>query len=295
MEIIGILAAIASSSLGGLSVGVTRLVVGSTDPITLGAFRFGIGSLLLLPLAWRHRARGSNVLALAPIVGLGLLYFALFPVLFNASLIYTTAARGSLALSSLPLLTMLVAAILQVETLTRAKTAGVMIATVGVVVALFTGLGSAPPGAWRGDVFMVAAALCMAFYSVWSRALITQFGAIAYTALAMTFGALVLVVLAWLRGGFTATDSFGPVQWSVVGFLGIFGGALTFLLWSYALERTTPTRVAISVTVNPIVSAIFGAYALDEPITVNLVLGLLLVAIGILVASSTQKETMVRT
>jgi hypothetical protein len=32
---------------------------------------------------------------------------------------------------------------------------------------------------------------------------------------------------------------------------------------------------------NPIVSAIFVAYALDEPITINLVLGLLLVAIGI--------------
>ena len=96
MEIIGILAAIASSSLGGLSVGVTRLVVGSTDPITLGAFRFGIGSLLLLPLAWRHRARWPNVLALAPIAGLGLLFFGLFPVLFNASLIYTTAGRGSI-------------------------------------------------------------------------------------------------------------------------------------------------------------------------------------------------------
>ena len=112
-----------------------------------------------------------------------------------------------------------------------------------------------------------------------------------YTSLAMTFGALVLVVLAWMRGGFAATESFGPIQWSVVGFLGIFGGALTFLLWSYALQRTTPTRVAISVTINPIVSAIFGAYALDEPITANLVLGLLLVAIGILVASSTQEET----
>lgn len=54
MEIIDILAAITSGSLGGLSIGVTRLVVGSTDPITLGAFRFNIGSLLLLPLAWRH-------------------------------------------------------------------------------------------------------------------------------------------------------------------------------------------------------------------------------------------------
>jgi drug/metabolite transporter (DMT)-like permease len=110
----------------------------------------------------------------------------------------------------------------------------------------------------------------------------------------MTFGALVLVIVAWMRGGFAATESFGPIQWSVVGFLGIFGGALTFLLWSYALQRTTPTRVAISVTINPIVSAIFGAYALDEPITVNLVLGLLLVALGILVASSMQEATTVR-
>jgi drug/metabolite transporter (DMT)-like permease len=209
-------------------------------------------------------------------------------------LIYTTAARGSLALSTLPLLTMLVAAFLKVETLTRAKTAGVVVATIGVAVALFTGLGFAASNAWRGDVLMVAAALCMAFCSVWSRALAKQYGAIPYTALAMTFGALALVVLAWIRGGFAATGSFGPAQWSVVGFLGIFGGALTFLLWSYGLQRTTPTRVAISVTVNPIASAIFGAYALDEPITVNLVLGLLLVAIGILVASSTPKETTVR-
>ena len=94
MEMIGIFSAIASSSLGGLAVGVTRLAVGNTDPITLGAFRFGIGSLLLLPLAWRQRARWPDVPGFVPIAGLGLLYFGLFPVLFNASLIYTTAARA---------------------------------------------------------------------------------------------------------------------------------------------------------------------------------------------------------
>lgn len=68
--------------------------------------------------------------------------------------------------------------------------------------------------------------------------------------------------------------------------LGVFGGAATFLLWSYALERTTPTRVAISVTVNPIASALFAAYALDEAITINLVIGLLLVTVGIATATS---------
>jgi drug/metabolite transporter (DMT)-like permease len=39
-----------------------------------------------------------------------------------------------------------------------------VIATLGVAIALFTGLGSAPSRAWRGDVLMVAAALCMALH-----------------------------------------------------------------------------------------------------------------------------------
>jgi drug/metabolite transporter (DMT)-like permease len=290
IEIIGVLAAVASSSLGGLSVAVTRLVVGATDPITLGAFRFGIGSLLLLPIAWRQKDRWPNVSALAPIAGLGLLFFGLFPILFNASLIYTTAARGSLALSTLPVLTMLVAAMLNAERLTRWKTAGVIVATGGVAVALVSNLGDAPPGAWRGDLLMIAAALCMALYSVWSKPLTKTYGTIVYTAIAMSFGATALVCLAWLRGGFAATAAFGPVEWSAVGFLGIFGGAATFLLWSYALERTTPTRVAISVTVNPIVSATFAAYALGEPITINLVLGLLLVAAGIMLATANVRK-----
>jgi drug/metabolite transporter (DMT)-like permease len=283
-EVAGVVAAVLSSSFGGLSVGVTRFVIGTTDPITLGAFRFGIGCFLLLPLAWVQKRRLPHMGAMLPIAGLGLLYFALFPILFNASLIFTTAARGSLALSTLPVLTMLAGALLGAEPLTRRKSLGVLLAMTGVAVALFTNLRAAPASAWRGDLLMVAAALCMALYSIWSRPLAQQYGTIVYTALAMTFGAVALAALAGGRGGFAATASFGPAQWSVMAFLGVFGGALTFLLWSFALERTTPTRVAISVTVNPIVSATFGAYALGEPITANLIIGLLLVAAGIRVA-----------
>ena len=285
-EIIGVFAAVLSSSIGGLSVGVTRSVVGATDPITIGAFRFGIGSVILLPFALRHRQRWPRLAEFGPIIGLGLLYFALFPILFNASLIYTTAARGSLALSTLPVLTMLVGAMLRIEPLTRRKSTGVALATLGVAVALLTNLAAAPEGAWRGDLLMVAAAFTMALYSIWSRPLAQRYGTIVYTALAMTFGGIALVGVAWASGGLASTTAFGSYQWSAMAFLGVFCGAMTFLLWSYALERTTPTRVAISVTVNPIASAVFGAYVLGEPITANLIAGLALVAIGIAVATS---------
>jgi hypothetical protein len=42
-EYVGVLAAIASSALGGVAGGTTRFAIGSSDPLTLGVFRFGVG------------------------------------------------------------------------------------------------------------------------------------------------------------------------------------------------------------------------------------------------------------
>ncbi len=127
-----------SSGFGGTSIGATRYLVNAIDPLAIGSFRFGIGFLLLLPIAWLQGPWPARRDWPAT-AGLGLLFFALFPILFNASLIFTTAARGALALSTLPLLTMLVGAALGSEALTLRKTIGVLIAMGGVALALVVG------------------------------------------------------------------------------------------------------------------------------------------------------------
>ena len=48
-ELLGVVAALLSSATGGMSVGVTRYIAGTVDPLAIGAFRFGIGVLVLLP------------------------------------------------------------------------------------------------------------------------------------------------------------------------------------------------------------------------------------------------------
>jgi drug/metabolite transporter (DMT)-like permease len=146
-ELFGVLAAVLSSGLGGTAVGATRYLVGSCDPLTIGAFRFGVGFAFLLPVAAMQRGRWPSRSDWPKVAALGLLFFGAFPVLFNSSLIFTTAARGALALSTLPVLTMVVGAALGVEPLTRLKTLGVAIATIGVATALLSGLAFAPPGA----------------------------------------------------------------------------------------------------------------------------------------------------
>lgn len=286
----GVLAAVLSSGLGGTSIGATRYLVNAVDPLAIGSFRFGIGFLALLPIA----ALGKGVWPLRSdwlgVAGLGLLYFALFPILFNASLIFTTAARGALALSTLPLLTMLVGTMLGSEALTARKSIGVLVAMGGVALALLSNLSSAPPGAWRGDVLMVAAALCMALYSIWSRPFIRRSGAIPFTTLSMSVGAVCLILVSWGRGSFAPVAAFGAPQWIAAVYLGVFGAALTFYLWAFALGRTTPTKVAISVCVNPVTASVVGALLLHEPLSWNLISGIVAVLIGIWIATTSGRQ-----
>ncbi len=84
----------------------------------------------------------------------------------------------------------------------------------------------------------------------------------------------------------------------VVVYLGIVGGALAFWLWNLALERTTPTRVAVTVAVNPIVASGLGVAVLGEPIAATLVVGLVAVLVGIALtawpASSSKDQNLCR-
>jgi threonine/homoserine efflux transporter RhtA len=53
-----------------------------------------------------------------------------------------------------------------------------------------------------------------------------------------------------------------------------------------ALECTTPTRVAISLAVNPITASLVGAVLLGEPVSLNLVAGIVTVFADIRIATT---------
>lgn len=285
-ELWGVVAAAASSALGGTSIAATRYLVGDLDPLAIGSFRFGIGCLMLVPVALLGGQRWPDRRDWLQTAGLGLLFFALFPILFNASLIYTSSARGALALSTLPLLSLVVGAVLGKERLTARKTAGVFTAMTGVGFALLAGLSHAPPQAWRGDLLMIAAALCMALYGIWSKPVIGRCGPIPFTTVAMAVGAAALILISLLRGSFDAVAQFAIPQWSAALYLGVIGAALTFYLWAFALGKASPTSVAVTVTVNPVTASLVAALVLNEPIGWNLAVGIVVVGIGIWLATT---------
>ena len=147
-EWIGVSIALLSSCLGGTAAAITRYLVSGADPVALAILRWGIGFLCVLPASLLMNARWPERRDWLQVAALGLSFFGLFFILYNIAISYTTAARASLALATLPLHTMVVAALLGVETLTLRKATGVCIAVLGAAAALAAGLGSAPAGAW---------------------------------------------------------------------------------------------------------------------------------------------------
>src|SRR6185312_4690701 len=143
-ERLGVGVGLVSCAVGGAAAVATRYLIGSADPITIAALRFGGGVLCLIPLALLLRVHFPPRRDWPAIAGLGFMFYAVFFVLYNVALGYTTVARGTLALSTLPLMTMLAGALLRIEPLTPRKTLGVLIAVGGVAMALATGLASAP-------------------------------------------------------------------------------------------------------------------------------------------------------
>ena len=121
---------------------------------------------------------------------------------------------------------------------------------------------------------MVGATLCMAFYNVWSRPFIARSSPLGFVTASMGGGRGVPRRSSRLRAA--ASRSRGRsqhAQWIAVIYLGVFGGAAAFFLWVLALRMTTPTRVANTMTVNPIAASLLAAVIVGEPIGWNLVVG----------------------
>jgi drug/metabolite transporter (DMT)-like permease len=290
-EWIGVAIALVSSCLGGTAAAITRYLVGNADPVTLAILRWGIGFACLLPAALLLKVKWPPRRDWLAVAVLGICFFGLFFVFYNIAIGYTTAARASLALATLPLHTMLIAALLGIEPLTKRKSLGVCVAVLGVVAALASGLSAAPPGAWRGELIMTGAVLCMAFYNVWSRPFIQRSSALGFLTVGMGAGAAVLILIGLLTGSVAVLGHLNTPQWIAGIYLGVGGGALAFILWVLALERATPTRVAATMTVNPLAAGLLATQLVGEPITANLVFGLVAVFAGIWIATSETKTS----
>lgn len=274
-------AAVVSTTLGGVAAVLTRYLAPTMEPAAIAGWRYGIALAAIAPLAlflgrWRVAGEG-----LWPLIALGVVFYGVYPYLFAAGLAQTTAARGALVLSTMPLMTALLGAATGVEALKRHRLLGVVIAVFGVGVALAEKV-EADRVTIVGDLLIFAAAVVGSICQVALKKPLERHGALPVTLWTMLGGVGALEAVGAFSAGVPALDEVG---WAALLFLALFAGALGLLLWAWAIRHTSPTRAAVCVTVSPIVALLLAWPVLGEPITPMIVLGTILVAGGILIAA----------
>lgn len=280
-------AAAVGALCAGASVVATRIAVAETDPFTLAFYRYVIGTLCFtpfLPMLWprlRIPLREWVKIAL-----LGILFFGFFPWAFGASLQYTTVARGAIGLATIPVQTLIVAAIFGREQLSGRKLVSVALAFAGIAVVFGPAALSGRVESYLiGDGLMLLGAFSAAVYSAFSRPVFSAYGPMFVTAIGMVFGMLALAPIAAAKGALGGWPHFSGEGWVALVFLGTIGAVIQFSLFNWALRWLPPSRVVIYLTLNPISAMLLGNLMLGETVTAILVVGLCFVISGILVAN----------
>jgi drug/metabolite transporter (DMT)-like permease len=280
-------AAAAAALSAGTAVVATRYVIGETDPVSLAFYRYVIGSLCfvpLLPFIWpRHRLQPVDY---GKIALLGFLFFGLFTWGFNASLQYIPASRAAVGLATIPVQTLIIAALFGREKLTLMKVISVVMAFLGIVVAIGPEtMDLSSSGSFMGEALMMFAVLCAALYSVFSRNTLKEHGPTFVTALAMMFGVLALLPVSLFTEGMNGIPDFSTRGWMAVIFLGTIAGAVQFALFTWALRWLPPTTTVLYLTLNPVTAMALGVLLIGETVTWPLVMGLVLVLVAIFLGS----------
>ncbi|MBD0353693.1 MAG: EamA family transporter [Rubrobacteraceae bacterium] len=281
--------AFVAAVLFGSSVVAVRVAVQEVPPLSLAVLRFGQGGLLLvlLLLAGARDLLCVRWRDLPPLILLGAVLFTVFPVTFNAGLRLVEASRGALILATIPIWSALLARMARSERLMPRQVVGIFLSLAGVGLALAErGLGwQGGLGTLAGDGLMLVTALCGAAYGVLAQRALARYSALTVTTYAMVLGTVLLVPAALVEGLVGVLPQLDLQTVALLVFLGVFGGALGFFLWTFALTRLTPTQVTVYINLNPLVAMVLAAVLLAEHLTIIFAAGFSVVVLGVLLVN----------
>ena len=267
----------------------TKVLLVHLAPLEILFLRFVIGFVALALLRPRVlRVRGfkeERWFMLAGATGVALYY-----LLENIALTFTTASIVGVVVAAAPLFTGIASAIVLKERLRPPFFVGFAVAMAGVCLVSFAGSapGLAAEGTFSqtglvGVALALAAAGTWAVYSIVTKKLST-FGHDSILVTRRTFAwGLVFMLPALPLLGFSPDWSSlaAPEMWGNLVFLGLGASALCFVTWNMAVKQLGPVKTSLYIYLVPALTVLASAAVLGDPLTPPVVAGVLLAIAGL--------------
>jgi len=271
------------TAIWGTTWAAIRIGLAGIPPVTGVALRFGIAAAVLLVLArvrgvrLGHRTHERRLWLVLAAFSFGLPYI----VVYWAEQ-WVPSGLASIFYGTFPLAVALLAHFtLDGDRLSIRGAFGALVGFAGVVVIFSEDLSAlAGPGVRHAALVLLTAPLASAIAYVATKRWGKAIPPLSLTAVPMAMTAVVV-------GGLAAVVERGrPIVWSPAAvlallYLAVVGSAVTFTLYYGLLAVLPATRLATIAFTAPVVAVLVGIFAFDEPMTIRIATGALLVLGGV--------------
>jgi len=245
----------------------------ATGVVPVARLAFGALALSCFPAARRRMPREDLWrVALLGFVAMTVPFY-LYPL---AEKTVSSSVTGMIN-GSIPVTTVLAAAVLTRTVPSRKRVGAVLIGFVGIALISFGSVGDGKGASVHGVLFLLFATCCYAFTSILSREMQLKHGTLAVLLWQELFALLFSLPL-----GLPAfADS--EFAWSALLallVLGALGTGLAYVLYGMLMVRAGAVRGVIGVFFTPVVATFLGVIFRDEKVTVLAVVGMLVVICG---------------
>lgn len=245
----------------------------ATGVVPVARLAFGALALACVPAA-RKRIDREDVrkVALLGFVAMTVPFY-LYPL---AEKSVASSVTGMIN-GSIPVTTVLAAAVLTRTVPSRKRVIAVLVGFVGIALISFGSVGDGKGASVHGVLFLLFATCCYAFTSILSREMQVKYG----TLTVLLWQELFALLFSLPLGIPAFADS--DFAWSALlalMVLGALGTGLAYVLYGMLMVRAGAVRGVIGVFFTPIVATFLGVIFRDEKVTVLAVIGMLVVICG---------------
>jgi drug/metabolite transporter (DMT)-like permease len=150
----------------------------------------------------------------------------------------------------------------------------------GIYLVVGSGFSLGSHGA-RGDLLMVVAVFCWAFFTIGARPLMARHSPVAVIGISMMMGTLMYLPLTWPSVSGLQWSAISARTWAALVYSAVFALCISYTLWYTGIRQLGAARTSIYSNFVPLVAMLTATLVLHEPIGLRKIGGAGLVLAGV--------------
>ena len=246
--------------------------------ISSAFYRMSIAFIFLLPyVLFKKKLQKPERALWLPVFICGLLFGSDIAI-WNLSIHYSNATQATLLTNLSPVWVGIGSALFMNERPGKQFWMGTIVALFGMVILM-------GPETFvqmrfdKGFLMAVTSGLLYASYMIVSKRVLNKLNIVSFMTYSMGVSSIYLLIICLLTG--EPLWNFGPVIWGVLGIQGLICQLLGWLTISYAVQKLDAQRVSLSLLSQSIVTGILAWIFINEKISVQMIIGGIIILAGI--------------